>query len=428
MEDIKYKTVVVKCTNPTCQTNIQLSIGKVPFGINDSGGWVLECNSCQTKFPYKVKNPTDYSSVDSGAKILDSWDNEIENSKAEVLKKHNLENFPDDFHFDNLLFVQTGEYEKPTFSDIEENIFFCPQCNTHLEPIAYAKLTTKLESINQAIRAYMNYYFKGRAGSPDSIIVIANYKCSCKYETKLVLYKNFKERELPITNEHELILIDVVGANFELTVDGIYNRDSCLEVLQKLLIRWQVYYNRVFLAAPFIGFDFKNSEEQRIELWNWILKNTLPDKTTLLTRKATFNSFLEGSTNTGLDINVLKNYGLLNPTVEELTEKKALFKRDFHAKFYAGFDRKSSEVLVGSFNIHEGGYVENIHFKKYDFGDFFSKYILRMGVIFDPRIIDESGDILFITENKTDGKFVANIEKYDTSRREKIYEIINKMK
>jgi hypothetical protein len=106
MEDIKYKTVVVKCTNPTCHTNIQLSIGKVPFGINDSGGWILECNSCQTKFPYKVKNPKDYSSVDSGAKILDSWDNEIENSKAEVLKKHNLVNFPDDFHFDNLLFVQ----------------------------------------------------------------------------------------------------------------------------------------------------------------------------------------------------------------------------------------------------------------------------------------------------------------------------------
>lgn len=428
MNDIKYKTEVVKCINDTCKTNIQLSIGKVPFGVNDNGGWILECNTCQTKFPYKVKNPTDYSSVDSGATVLGYWDNEVADSKIEVLKKHSLESFPEDYHFDNLLLVQTGEFEKPTFSEIEENIFFCPKCNTHLEPIAYANLTTKLEPINQAIGAYMNYYLKGRAGSPDNIIVIADYKCSCGHETKLVLYKNFKERELPIQDEQELILIDVVGSNLELNIDGIYNRDSCLEVLQKLLIRWQVYYNKVFLAVPFIGFDFKNNEEQRVELWNWILKNTLPHKTTLLTRKATFNSFLEGSTNTGFDINILKNYGLLNPTVEEMTEKKALFKRDFHAKFYAGFDRKSSEVLVGSFNIHEGGYVENIHFKKYDFGDFFSKYILKMNVIFDPRKIDESGEILFITENKTEGNFAANIEKYDTSRCEKIYEVINRMK
>ena len=425
MEDIKHKTVIVKCPNENCKENIKLTVGKVTFGINDSGGWVLECNSCKTKFPYKVKNPTDYSHVDEGATILGYWDNEITDSKSNILKKHDLENFPENFCFDNLLFVQTDEYEKPIFSDIEENIFYCPKCNTHIEPYAYGSISTRLKSINQAISTYMNYYLKGRAGNPDSIIVLVDYKCSCKFETKLVLYKNFKENELPLQDEHELILIDVIGANLEITIDGIYNRDSCLEVLQKLLIRWQVYFNRVFLAVPFIGFDFKNSEEQRVELWNWILKNTLPYKTTLLTRKATFKSFVEGSKNTGLDISVLKNYGLLNPTVDELTEKKALFKTDFHAKFYAGFDRKFSEVLVGSFNIHEGGSFENIHFKKYNFGDFFSKYVLAMNVIFDPRKIDESGEILFVTENKSNNTFSAKIEKYSTSRREKIYEIIN---
>lgn len=427
MQELSYKTVIVKCPNTTCQTNIQLSIGKVPFGINDSGGWILECEECRTKFPYKVKNPDDYSSVQSGAKILGSWDNEVPDSKAEILKKYNLESFPEDFQFNNLLFVETGEYEKEQFSDIEENIFFCPKCNTHLEPIAYSQLENKLESINRAIASYLNYYLKGRAGNPDSIIILSDYICSCGFETKLVLTKKFKEKELPIENKHELILIDVIGSNLEFTIDGIYNRDSCLSVLQKLLIRWQVYYNKVFLAVPFIGFDFKNSEEQRVELWNWILKNTLPEKIILLTRKATFTSFLKGSSNTGLDINILKEYGLLNPTVEELTEKKALFKTNFHAKFYAGFDRKMTEVLVGSFNIHEGGYVENIHFKKYDFGDFFKRYVLNMGVLFDPRKIDESGEILFITEKK-DHSFSSNIEKYETSRREKIMEVIDKLK
>ncbi|GAA0524800.1 hypothetical protein [Chitinophaga japonensis] len=426
MFDIIHNTVVVKCPNPSCKANIQLSVGKVPGGVNDSGGWILECERCKTKFPYSVKNPDDYSSVEKGAKILDTWDNDIPDSKKEVLKKHGLESFPNDFSYENLLFTQTGEYEKTSFNDIEENIFFCPKCKTHLEPILYSQLPSKLPSINNAIKEYLNYYVKGSAGNPDSIIVTIDYKCSCGFDTKAVLYKAFKESELPIQEGHELILIDVLGADLEYTIDGIYNRDNCLSVLQKLLIRWQVYYNRVFLAVPFIGFDFKNSEAQRVELWNWILKNTLPHKTTLLTRKATLNSFLEGSANTGLDINVLKHYGLLNPTVDELTEKKALLKTDFHAKFYAGFDRKNAELLVGSFNIHEGGYVENIHFKSYAFGDFFSKYILKMNIIFDPRTIDEEGEFLFINENTDDKSFVPKVEKYTSSRREKIYELIIK--
>ncbi|MFT3981186.1 MAG: hypothetical protein QM687_11995 [Ferruginibacter sp.] len=426
MFEISHRTEVVKCPNPSCKVNIHLSIGKVPGGVNDSGGWILQCNTCGTKFPYSVKNPDDYSSVESGAKILDSWDNEIPDSKKEILEKHGLETFPEDFRFDNLLFVQTGEYEKPRFSNIEENIFFCPNCQTHLEPILYSQLSDKLPFINNAIKAYLNYYVKGKAGSPDSIIVVVDYKCSCGFDTKAVLYKAFNERELPVQEEDELILIDVIGADLEFTIDGVYDRDDCLSVLQKLLIRWQVYYNRVFLAVPFIGFDFKNSESQRVELWNWILKNTQPHKTTLLTRKATLTSFLEGSANTGMDINVLKDYGLLNPTVDELTEKKALFKRDFHAKFYAGFDRKTSEVLVGSFNIHEGSYAENIHFKAYDFGDFFRKYILKMNIIFDPRIIDEEGEFLFV--NEKDKSFIPTVEKYATSRREKIYELIAESK
>lgn len=423
MCEIAYQTIIVKCPNASCKKNIQLSIGKIPFGYNDSGGWILECDTCKTRFPYKVKNPNDYSRVKSGAAIIDSWDIEVPESKPKVLKKHNLENFPENFQFDNLLYIETGEYEKLDFSDIEENIFYCPECKAELESMLYTRLSRKLPQINESINNYLNYYFKGKAGNPDSIIFVSNYECSCGYNTKAVLYKRFEENELPIQNVHELILIDVLGANLEVAVDGIYDRDCCLQILQKLLIRWQVYYNQVFLAVPFIGFDFKNSEKQRVDLWNWILKYTMPNKTTLLTRKATFKSFIEGSTNTGLDINVLKDYGLLNPTVDDLTEKGALFKTDFHAKFYAGFDRKNTEVLVGSFNIHEGGYVENIHLKKYDFGDFFTKYILKMNVIFDPGKIDENGEMLFIKE-VDGGEFTSKIEKYSSSRHEKVYELI----
>lgn len=55
MFEVSHRTEVVKCPNPLCKENIQLSIGKVPGGVNDSGGWILQCDNCSTKFPYKVK-------------------------------------------------------------------------------------------------------------------------------------------------------------------------------------------------------------------------------------------------------------------------------------------------------------------------------------------------------------------------------------
>lgn len=68
--------------------------------------------------------------------------------------------------------------------------------------------------------------------------------------------------------------------------------------------------------------------------------------------------------------------------------------------------------------------MENIHFKSYDFGDFFKKYILKMNIIFDPRIIDEEGEFLLISEHEDGKEFIAKVENYTTSRREKIYELI----
>lgn len=409
MSEINPTTVVVKCQNPSCKANIHISVGKDPGGVNDYGGWILECKNCQTKFPYDVKNPIDYSTIENGAVILDAWDNDIPDSKKELLKEYGLEAATEGPPLDQVLFVQTGEREKATFSDIEENIFFCPQCGHHIEPVLYSELQDKLTLINNSIKAYLPFFPKGRYGHPDSIIISVNFTCACGFATKAILFKVFQETELPIQDVHELILIDILGAKLEATIDGIYNRDSCLAILQKLLIRWQVYYNRVFLVVPFIGFQYENSREQRVDLWNWILKNTLPNKTALLTRKATFTSFLEGAAQTGMDISVLKDYGLLNPMLDKLAEKKALFK-----------------VLVGSFNIHEGGYMENVHFKSYDFGDFFRKYILNMDIVFDPQKIDEDGEFLFINESPENNKFGCQVERYTSSKKEKIYELVNK--
>ncbi len=424
MIEQSFRTEVVKC--PGCESNIKLSIGRYAGGMNDNGGWILQCKKCPTKFPYSAKNPNDLSRVLSGAKVLDSWDDEVEGNKQDILAKYGLQEFPDDFAFKNLAIVDVGEYETQTFSHTEENIFYCSACNRSFEPQLYTQLTQKLMFVNAAIRPYINMSVKGRWGEPDSIIVPLNFVCKCGLKTKAVFYKKFDPNELPIHKPEEFILVDVLGANLELSIDGVFDRDSCLQVLQKLLIRWQVYFNKVVLAVPFIGFDFPKSDQQRVDLWHWILKNTEPSKTFLLTRKKTLTSFLSGASNTGLDVKILKEFGLLNPTVDELTSKGAKFKTDFHAKFYAGLDKEKAEVLAGSFNIHEGGYMENIHFKSYDFKSFTARYMNKMGLHIAPAALKETGEILFVHERQ-DKLFEATVEKYSTSRRDAVMNFISKL-
>jgi hypothetical protein len=54
------------------------------------------------------------------------------------------------------------------------------------------------------------------------------------------------------------------------------------------------------------------------------------------------------------------------------------------------------ETLVGSFNIHEGGYVENIHLLRYEFPDFAKRYLLGMNMLFDPQRLKNARRILEI--------------------------------
>jgi hypothetical protein len=240
-------------------------------------------------------------------------------------------------------------------------------------------------------------YLKGYENSPSGIVVNQSFRCSCGQLVSAKFYRKFVESELPVQDQNEFLLI---GAhNSLIDVDGIYTRDECFELLEKLLIRWGVSHNLVMLVVPFIGFDYKGTEKKRIDLWNRVLKHTIPEKTAVVTRRATFTSFKEAANNQGLDIAFLKDYDLLNPTLAEMSQKDALFKRDFHAKFYCGISGDNVEVLHGSFNIHEGSYVENIQYKEYKLPDFFGRYMAKLGVFINPKLLVKNEKILLISSD-----------------------------
>lgn len=389
--NVEHRDEVVKCPRPTCQNPIHISVGRWPGGMNDSGGWVLKCVKCHHVFPLNVKNPDDASRVHSGAMILGSWDNELGN-RAEVLAAHGVVDVPE--QVERLLLLQHGEPEE--LYDLDSKpLYRCGACNGNLEVLAYAALEAHLAAVQRAYAGYLNWHLAHRGDAPEAISVWLDVSCSCGAEHRGRFYREFSEDVSQAASE--FWLVDVEGDAPTLDVDGIYSRDDCITILEKLLLRWRALHSAVLLAAPFIGFNYPGSRKKVPELWNWVLKYTDPTKTSLITRRATFKLLKDASKDTEQDVEFLKSWGLLNPTVAALDEKKAFFKTDFHAKFYCGMSADSVEILVGSFNIHEGTYVENIHLLTYSFEDFKKRYLLGMKMFFDVEALAKRRNVLEIS-------------------------------
>lgn len=398
-----HRDEIAKC--PNCAANIHLRVGRYPGGVNDSGGWVLKCDACAWLFPLGVKNPDDASSVRSGATIIDSWDDEI-NNRAHTLAKHGVADLGQ--VVERMLLVTHGELED--FYDLASRALYrCTACGAELDVQAYEALSEHLESINSAFATYLSWYLaNSHGGAPEGISARVASPCTCGQTHEARFYRYFAESIAERAADYWLIDIAPSAPFSEgdktLDVDGIFSRDDCIAILEKLLLRWRAGHSAVLLAAPFIGFNFPGAKKKVPNLWNWVLKYTDPAKTLLITRKATFNLLKEAAKDTAMDVEFLKSWGLLNPTLATLDEKKAFFKTDFHAKFYCGISADTVEILVGSFNIHEGSYVENIHLLSYSLEEFSKRYLVGMQMFFDVKPLSKRRSMLDIFAD-TEGRF-----------------------
>ncbi|TVU89664.1 hypothetical protein [Vreelandella titanicae] len=59
---------------------------------------------------------------------------------------------------------------------------------------------------------------------------------------------------------------------------------------------------------------------------------------------------------------------------------------------------------MGSFNIHEGSYVENIHLLRYSLEDFSKRYLFGMQIFFDFKLLSKRRSMLDIFAD-TEGRF-----------------------
>lgn len=392
--DATHCLVVCICPTPGCGQRIRVSIGRFPGGVNHRGGFVIECASCHRMSHIPVANPDDLSSVESGGRVVTTWDDDIENSREEALAASNLSEA--DLLSDSILVIPSQEPDDPLFELGDRAIYQCAQCGRNLETQAYSELHKALTAVNRAISDFISGpYLKGYTAKPDAIEVKLNVACDCAAHS-LSFYRSFSERDHHVRTALGFELAGPEDPGMLSDIDGIYSRNECIEIFKKLLLRWRAHNQIVMLVVPFIGFDYPNREEDKLELWNMVLGYTNPARTLLVTRRKTYNSFRETVAKHGFDLAVLKKYGLLAHMLESLDEKKAVFKTDSHAKFYAAVGPQTTEVLSGSFNIHTGEYVENLLFKTYPSATFVSRYLLPLGVLFDFAEVGKVRDVLML--------------------------------
>lgn len=363
--ETKHEMKIVICPNDKCKTPIRLSEGRFLGGENDKGGVVIECEVCKTVFPCRLKNPYDISRVIKNGKKLDDWTDEMPDL---IAKKYNVSKE----QLDKLDISLVFGYEPPQKINWEPSdlpLFFTD--NVNLEELAKQELLKYSKEINDNYRVYYNLYVKGRH-SADKSFVIINYEIQGTTYKAVFAKEIDSERDL---NTNNLYLIYHSGVNIEYQVDGIYTRDQLLVFLERFLNRWRYTAKEVLLIVPFIGFNYKNSEEALYQLWNWLEINVDISKTKLITRKGTFNLFKNAQDSTGIPFEELVKLGLLEPLIDKMNQKDTEYFQKSHAKYYVGVFENYVEVLSGSFNIHQGKYFENVNFRKYDKTFFKERYL-----------------------------------------------------
>lgn len=389
--DVSHRNVIAICGHPGCGERIHVSVGRFPGGENDRGGFIIMCDGCGTKSFMRVPNPHDASRVVSGGKVVAVWDDDLENM-GDVLAAQGLA--PGDELSDSMLLIQCGQKNDDGVFDLTERaIYTCPTCGENLEGTAYQELARALDAVNGALERHITVYLKGYETKADAIRVTLEARCGCSTH-EVSFFRDYVEADGYPQKASEFVLAGPDDAAQLTDIDGIYSRDQCIEIFKKLLLRWRARNQIVMLVVPFIGLDYPGREENRMDLWNLVLGHTNPRRTMLVTRRGTWNGFLKAAEHTGLDIAILRKFGILAPMLEQFHSDDAFFVQQSHAKFYAAVGPEKTEVLSGSFNIHSGGYAENLTFKSYKTADFVSRYLLPLGVIFNLNQIREERQIL----------------------------------
>ena len=350
----------VKCSNSSCNFVYQFQDIIHPL-VNDKGYVVFKCPNCSNLTKTKVNNIDIYYSHSNFVRAYELYE-----YTDDIIE---MDSIDDDFKSEDKISVENKIWDT-------ESIEFYRRCQTVIDQNS-GKISEELKNIESAYLASINC-----ARNIEKLC----FKINIEGQDCLLIKRINSERDFTTDN---LVFVGTNELKIKSLANGVYDRDYCYNILDNALRRWNVLSNLIVFVSPFIGFDYKTDkyDEQIIKYWRWLDEIIDIGKTIFVTRKKTINRLKEALNNKERTYDVLKEWDALSDLLKVAAEyngrKKDASKSrvqtlgdsKFHAKFYAGIIDETVEVLMGSYNIHQGKSLENITFLRYPINEFQQKFL-----------------------------------------------------
>ena len=359
---------------PHCENVIDYHELKFPIE-NDKGEMIVQFQNCKKKFVIQCRNPYE-SYIVSGADKIDYLDYECESPS-------DLEKLKTSFKYRGDIFRTNPKFNCGVYS-----LYKCKTCNDNLEKLAYESMTLEYSEWSPKICQYISEDISGYGYDAEKSILKINLTCSCKNNHSALFYKKFDHCDF---SDEDFLLGDISNCiALEDRIDGTITKTDFIELIKKLIIRWELLFDKTYLIFPYVGHTRSESNEI-LKLWQEIISQSNSNKLKIITKTQTLNSYKNAVSDIFHDYNILSKYKFTPQVIEN-----AIRNTRFHAKIYCGVTDNYVECLSGSANIAEGPTHEQLTFKHYDSYDIFYERFLKA---FNTRNVAD--EVFKITESNT---------------------------
>lgn len=349
MNNYRQANKVALC--PHCDAPFHYIEFKAIGGINDDDRAAVTCESCRATFAVPVTNyELLRTQPQQNVRKIETTKGQPPESTS--IAEHNIPRDRTNWNFN------------PTTAALH----VCPKTGSSLEDAAYAVVAQTRSDLLRAWTHLEHFLAKNGRSGDNRVVLTCDVACSCGIPHTAVFYAPtyvMAHGKPPL--DQRCLLAHITGTDYEDRLTCILSKSEAMELLEKLLIRWNLTCRAIVVTSPFVGYKYLDDEKKR-GLWDWLHANLEPNKTMVLTRNATWKEFKSLQEGAGIPYETLESFGLTSTLVGK-------GKTNFHAKFFAGVAEEGVEVLSGSANLVTGPSFENIAFKRMTEERFKTKYM-----------------------------------------------------
>jgi hypothetical protein len=373
--------------------------------FDEDGVMIGECKSCDKNFAMDVTNP-EFSEFISGAVKKDYYFKVDDKRKKDLYK--NLFSATARVEGDNKL---KNYYLNYIYDDYP--LYVCNQCGENLEYISLKAFKENFTLFQKEHNNYVNWSLKNAQGqNPEHLIIKLDFRCSCGEECKGFFFKKYVETfNVEIS---EFSICNIVGARSldKRIMSGVYSKNNCVSWLYKLIPRWTLLFDKVYIITPFVGHQWLKSDKL-MDTWLELVNRLDHKKSKILLKYGQFSSFRKAySKENNVSYETLSEFELGADLLSELKQTN-----DFHAKIYCGIRQNRCEVFSGSANLVKGKSMEVMHFNVFDdFDKFNEAFLIPLGVKEDLKFKTNTHSLLFDSDKKFSlfqGRSTINYDEYN---------------